>query len=63
MAAPRFSLEPLLELRRRVEEERREAFERAAVALRAASRDRAVLERLELRQREAWLARERRREE
>lgn len=58
-----FSLEPLLEVRRRIEEERREAFERAGAALQAASRDRAVLERLELRRREAWMARARRREE
>lgn len=59
----RFDLEPLLEARRRIEEERREEFARAAAALAAAARDRAVLERLELRRREAWLARARRREE
>ncbi len=58
-----FALEALLEARRMVEEERRAEFEHAAAALRAAARDRAVLERLELREREAWLARARRREE
>ena len=60
---PRFSLEALLVARRGVEAERRAELERAAAAYRAAARDRAVLERLERRQREAWLARERRREE
>ena len=60
---PRFTLEPLLEARRRVEEERRHALLRAAAALQEAARDRALLERLELRRREAWLTRERRREE
>ncbi|HEY9085778.1 MAG TPA: hypothetical protein VIN40_07580 [Candidatus Tyrphobacter sp.] len=63
MARPRFSLEPLLEARRRIEEERREAYERAVAGLQAAAKDRAVLEKLELRQREAWLVRERRQEE
>ncbi len=60
---PRFTLEPLLEARRKVERERREVLVRAAAALQEASRDRALLERLELRRREAWLARERRRDE
>lgn len=63
MAAFHFSLEPLLEVRRTIEEERRVEYERAAAALQEAARERAVLERLELRRREAWLARERRREE
>ncbi len=62
MGEPRFSLEPLLEVRRKVEEERRRVFLHAAAQLQAAARDRALLEKLELRRREAWLARERRRE-
>ncbi len=62
MAAFHFSLEPLLEVRRLIEEERRVEYERAAAALQEAARERAVLERLELRRREAWLVRERRRE-
>ncbi|MHB8432496.1 MAG: hypothetical protein ACYC8W_02285 [Candidatus Tyrphobacter sp.] len=60
MGERRFSLEPLLEVRRKIEEERRRAFLHAAAELQAAARERAVLEKLELRRREAWLARERR---
>jgi flagellar biosynthesis chaperone FliJ len=63
MARFHFTLEPLLEARRHLEEERRAEFERAAAALQAASRERAVLERLEMHRREAWLSSERRREE
>lgn len=63
MGKPYFALEPLLEARRRVEEERRQDMLRAATALQEASRERALLERLELRRREAWIARERRREQ
>ncbi len=63
MRKPSFALEPLLEARRRVEEERRQELLRAVTALQQASRARAILERLEMRRREAWLVRERRREE
>jgi hypothetical protein len=63
MARFHFSLEPLLEARRSAEEERRTEMEQAEQAFYRAARDRAVLERLELRRREAWLVRERRRAE
>jgi hypothetical protein len=77
MGRYRFALEPLLDHRRASEERmRREvaeharaclaahaAWQEAAERLMLAARDRAVLERLETRRREAWLARERRRAE
>lgn len=77
MGRPRFTLEPLLEHRRTLEERVRRdvvenaraclaahaAWQEAAQRLAEAARGRAVLERLEARRREAWLARERRRDE
>jgi hypothetical protein len=77
MAKPHFALEPLLEHRRLLEERLRRTvvasaraclevhgvWRRAAEELQQASRDRAVLERLEARKCEARLARERRLEE
>jgi hypothetical protein len=77
MGRPRFALAPLLQQRRLVEERGRqrvaecasacarahEAWLRAVGELQASAREAAVLARLEARQREAWLVRERRREE
>ncbi len=77
MAKRRFALAPLLEQYKTAEERGRrrlaecaqaclrahDAWERAAEELQGAARDAAVLTRLQSRQSEAWLARERRREE